>query len=341
MRTHLHWRSISAARLLVFFLAILVVLSACVGVPPTAVTNLPLETQIPLDGDRVLINFNLDWKYQPGESEGAEDADCDDSSWTYVDLPHTTKFVTPEDVLADLGVSWYRKYFTVEERYEGSKLFLEFEAAMQLADVWLNGEKLIRHEGGYTPFTIDITDEVIFDSENEIAVRIDNNANPDWAPGKNDIDFQFHGGIYRDVRLIVTDKLHITDAVNAGVIAGGGVFVTFPAVDSDSATADVKTHVLNEQDSAREATLVSENLDREGQIVASASSTVTIEPGSIVGPSTVTMKGGRLAVWVRGQRTAGTITLTASAPRLDETSVELTSLEVPDLPPLPADRETP
>jgi len=87
-----------------------------------------------------------------------------------------------------------------------------------------------------------------------------------------------------------------------------------------------------------------EILDEEGNIVVADSSQVSLSisgPGSIVGPSTLTMKSGQLAVWVRGQRMAGTITLTASAPGMGETSVELTSLEVPGLPPLPVDRTDP
>ncbi len=280
MRIAARRRTITSVHIGLLFLIVLAGLSSCIrgsSSPTPTVEDLPLATRVPSEGNRVLINFNLDWKYQPGEVEGAQETIFDDSSWTYVDTPHTTKFVTPQDALADLGVSWYRKHFTLDGMYSGSKLFIEFEAVMQVADVWVNGEKVVHHEGGYTPFTIDVSDDVVFGGENVISVRIDNNANPDWAPGKNDIDFQFHGGIYRDVRMIVTDRLHVTDAVFAGEVAGGGVFVTYPLASSESATVDVKTNVFNEYDVAKETTVVSEILEEDGRVVGSASSTATIE----------------------------------------------------------------
>ena len=197
--------------------------------------------------NRVDLNFNVDWKYFMGDVSGADAKAYNDSGWTYVDLPHSTKFVTPEDPNAYLGISWYRKHFSVDGKYQGRKVYIEFEAAMQSADVWVNGMKKIRHEGGYTPFTIDVTDDVTYGgADNVIAVKLDSNANPDWAPGWNGVDFQYDGGLYRDVNMYVTDRLHITDAVYANKVAGGGVFVTYPAVSKDSATVHIQTNVINE-----------------------------------------------------------------------------------------------
>ena len=90
-----------------------------------------------------------------------------DTSWGYVDLPHTPKFVTSDDTVAYAGISWYRKHFTVPAAYQGRKLFIEFGAAMQLADVWVNGTQKITHQGGYMSFTIDVT---LTDADNVIAV---------------------------------------------------------------------------------------------------------------------------------------------------------------------------
>jgi hypothetical protein len=229
---------------------------------------------------REVLNFNVDWKYSEGDAEGAEATGFDDSAWTYVDLPHSTTFVTPEKPFAYIGVSWYRKHFAVPAAEKGRKVYIEFEAAMQAADVWVNGVKLLRHEGGYTPFTLDVSDGVTYGGAgNVIAVRVDSKSSANWAPGQPVIDFQYYGGLYRDVRMYVTDRLHVTDAVFAGKPAGGGVFVTYPAVSPASATVNIRTNVLNEYPSARSATLVSQIVDAGGNTVGTASTTASIPAG--------------------------------------------------------------
>jgi hypothetical protein len=151
--------------------------------------------------NRVNIIFNTDWKFNQGDVSGAQATAFSDTAWTYVDLPHTTKFVTPDDPNAALSISWYRKHFTVDSAYQGRKLWVEFEAAMQTAQVWVNGVSVATHNGGYTPFTIDLTSAVTYGgADNVIAVKIDNNANANWAPGWSGVDFQYHGGLYREDR---------------------------------------------------------------------------------------------------------------------------------------------
>lgn len=84
-----------------------------------------------------------------------------------------------------------------------------------------------------------------------------------------------------------------------------------------------------------------EVLDASGTLVPMDNSQVTLSisgPGAIVGPTTVTLKGGQLATWVRAGRAPGTITVSASAPGLVSGTTVLTSRAAPDLPPAPADR---
>jgi hypothetical protein len=238
-------------------------------------------TPPPVVVQRVSADFNPDWKYRQGDVSGADASAFDDSAWTYVDLPHTTKFVTPEDPTAYLGVSWYRKHFNVPNAYQGQKVFLEFGAAMQLADVWVNGTHKLQHQGGYAPFTVDVTDDVTYGgSDNVVAVKVDSDANASWAPGWAGVDFQYHGGLYRDVVMSVTSKLHVTDAVYANQPAGGGAFVTYPAVSAGAATVAVQTNVINEFTVSRDATVLSEIVDATGQTVGSASSESAIAAGA-------------------------------------------------------------
>lgn len=132
---------------------------------------------------RETINFNNDWLYYKGDITGAEAVDFEDSEWLYVNLPHSTIHYTPDNYYQkDLGVFWYRKHFTVPEEMQGKKLYITFEAAMQAAEVWLNGEKVGSHQGGYTAFVIDLTDFVSYGEENVIAVRIDTRPNTALQP---------------------------------------------------------------------------------------------------------------------------------------------------------------
>jgi hypothetical protein len=227
------------------------------------------------------LNFDTDWRYNMGDVTGADAKAFVDTAWGYVDLPHTPKFITPEDPVAYAGVSWYRKHFTVPTTYQGAKIFIEFGAAMQLADVWVNGVHEITHQGGYAPFTIDVTgDVVIGGADNVIAVRLDSNPNANWPPGRTGVDFQYSGGLYRHVTMHVTNALHVTDAVYANKTAGGGIFVTTPAATTTSATVSIKTNVINESTSSKSAMVVSQLMDPGGAMVGSATSTMQIAAGT-------------------------------------------------------------
>ena len=234
-----------------------------------------------VSGTRINLNFDTDWRFNRADVSGANAKAFADTSWGYVDLPHTPKFVTSDDTVAYAGISWYRKHFTVPAAYQGRKLFIEFGAAMQLADVWVNGTQKISHQGGYMSFTIDVSGDVSTDgSDNVIAVRLNSNFSTSFPPGRSGIDFQYHGGLYRHVTMHVTNPLHVTDAVYANKVAGGGVFVTYPSASTSSATVSIKTNVINESTASKNATVVSRLLDAGGQMVGSATSTASVAAGA-------------------------------------------------------------
>ncbi len=179
------------------------------------------------------------------------------SEWENVILPHNP-------VIEDLtikhqwqGICYYKKQFRVKKNRKNNLCYLEFEGAMQLADVWINRKHVIQHAGGYTPFVIDVAKFLNYGDDNEILVRLDNRNNPLIPPGKplENLDFCYHGGIYRDVNLIFKNKIHITDPVFVNEVAGGGVFVTYPEVSPNKALIAIKTHVANEQDIPAEITI--------------------------------------------------------------------------------------
>lgn len=169
------------------------------------------------------------------------------AAWERVGLPHTP-FVEPLVVLQQWqGVCYYRKQLNIHKKDRDKQLWLEFEGAMHLADVWVNGKHLMQHSGGYTPFIVDVTGMLHADRANEILVRLDNRNNPLIPPGKplETLDFCYYGGLYRDVNLIVNEPVHITHPIMADEVAGGGIFVTYPKVSEQEAEVNVKTQVAN------------------------------------------------------------------------------------------------
>lgn len=146
-------------------------------------------------------------------------------SWEAVTLPHTP-FVENLVVLHQWqGICYYRKQIEINKKDEDKQLWLEFEGAMQLADIWINGKHVMQHIGGYTPFVVDATGLLKSGTVNEVLVRLDNRNNPLIPPGKplESLDFCYYGGLYRDVSLIVKPSVHITHPILANRKAGGGV----------------------------------------------------------------------------------------------------------------------
>ena len=117
----------------------------------------------------------------------------------------------------------------------------------------MNGERILRRQGGYLPYTLDLSDKLRFGKSNRLLVHLDNRDNPVTGPKPlESLDFNYYGGLYREVRLFVRDSLHITDEILADRAAGGGIFVTYPNVTQYRAEVSVKTHVANTGTASRQ-----------------------------------------------------------------------------------------
>lgn len=193
-----------------------------------------------------LIELNQDWYFFRSTDEVAFSDAQEHSDWELVRLPHTPK-IEPYIVNDQFqGDAWYRKTFVADSGWRNKRIWLRFEAAMNHAEVWLNGEKIGEHLGGYLPFTFDITDKIRPGKNHEVWVKLDNRDNPISGPKPlKSLDFNTYGGLYRGVSLIVKHNLHITDSLLEAIPAGGGIFVTYPLVSEEVAVVKVKTHVRN------------------------------------------------------------------------------------------------
>ena len=230
------------------------------------------------------------WRFHASTSPSATPAalESPDSlpsnvEWETVNLPHSVRL---EPINASggrnyQGVCWYRKVFAGGD-WKGRKVYMAFEGAMQVADIWLNGHKFPTHFGGYQPFTIDVTDQLLSGGRtNQLVVRLDNSDNPEVPPAKpqGQLDFTYFGGLYRDVRLVVMNPLHITDEILANKPAGGGIFVRYPQVSAAQAVVDVQTDVANEHPAAKRCTVRQELLDASDAVVGTATQDGDIAPG--------------------------------------------------------------
>lgn len=215
--------------------------------------------------------FNDDWLFFLTEDEVSEDQfihlDFDDSGWEKISVPHTPRL---EPLVVNdqwQGSCWYRKKFNIPGDLLHRKLYLRFEGAMNVADVWINGVHQLRHQGGYLPFVIEFSDNATWEGPNQLVVRLNNRDNPVTGPKPLEIlDFSTYGGIYRNVWFFSKGPLHITDPIYAAREAGGGVFVTFPVVSKSNATISVQTDVINEN-SREESFRITHRLFKDGALV--------------------------------------------------------------------------
>lgn len=156
------------------------------------------------------INLNYDWKYNENFDEKFLKKECDEKDFVTVNIPHCNKEIPYNnfDETMYQFVSGYRKHFTVGKEHEGKRLILEFEAAANYAEVYVNGEFAFSHKGSYTAFRGDITSLVKYDEDNVIAVKLDSTEREEIPPFGNVIDYLVYGGIYREVYLYIREDVY-------------------------------------------------------------------------------------------------------------------------------------
>lgn len=196
------------------------------------------------------IVINQDWQFQKSAQLATEFTAS--KQWQEVDLPHTPKV---EPLLVNdqwQGIAVYQKTLDLSQFNAQQQVFIKFEGAMKVAEVWLDEVYLGKHVGGYLPFSFDIS-PYIGKKQATIKVRLDNHDN--WVTGPKPLhllDFNTYGGLYRDVKLVVKNKLHITNPVFAAKVASGGLFITSENVSAGSADVVVKTHLKNASDTEQQ-----------------------------------------------------------------------------------------
>ena len=238
-----------------------------------------------VDGSgRQVYNFNNGWRFLKGDIKNAEQTNFDDSAWEVIATPHTVELMPAEasGCRNYQGIAWYRKRFVVPAESKGKDVLIHFEAIMGKQKFYLNGKLVKEHLGGYLPVTIDLTALGTQAGDTcQLAVMADNSDDKNYPPGKPQItlDFAYHGGMYRDVWMISKNKIAITDAIEAGKVAGGGVFVHYDNISAKSADVFINTELKNNGAKAKTVILESSLLDNSGKTVKKLSSKITLQAG--------------------------------------------------------------
>lgn len=236
---------------------------------------------------RITADFNVGWRFIKGDVPGASAFDFDDSKWALINCPHGLEY-NPSECSGSSnyqGPAWYRKHFTVPEELAGKELSVHFEAVMGKSKVWLNGHLLAEHYGGYLPFEVKLN-AYLKEGDNVLAVWADNSDDPTFPPGKEQtrLDFAYFGGIYRDVWLVATNKVFITNPNGVDKVAGGGVFLHSDVVSAREATLLAKLDIQNNNNRTQKIQAELKVLSPTGEEVAVSTRNITAKAGRSVQP---------------------------------------------------------
>lgn len=160
---------------------------------------------------RKIIFINNNWLYKEDFKSEYLAKDFDFKEFKSIDLPHTNKEL-PYNYFDEKDyqfISCYAKTLNIDYEYKGKRIYLDFEGVMLACDIYLNGTHLLNHKGGYTPFSVDITDYVNYEKENTLVIVVDSTERKDTPPYGNVVDYLTYGGIYREVSLRIVENTHI------------------------------------------------------------------------------------------------------------------------------------
>jgi len=252
--------------LLSLHLWIAAVLFALVGSLGRAAENLP----VPSAGR---VSLSGEWKFTADYQNAGDAAQWftpayGDGVWDTVQVPHTWSH--DPRFMGFIGAGWYRRKFTAPTVAEGEHVRLVFGAVFARARVWLNGQLLGSHDGGYTPFEFDLGAALKPGASNLIVVCADNRWDATTSPGARgtaqppELVYAWwdDGGIIRDVELRVTPAIYISKQKVEAV----------PDLASGTATVRVRAWVRNTTGRSQRVRLTGE-LAREGEKLSLAPTT--------------------------------------------------------------------
>ncbi|AWG22786.1 glycoside hydrolase family 2 [Flavobacterium faecale] len=220
-------------------------------------------------------DFNFDWKFQLQENNQISKAiPLQDAAWRDVRLPHDYSVEASFDKKLEGctgylpgGIAWYQKHFDTPANSKNGNVYILFDGVYNNATFWINGTYLGENPYGYSPVYFDLSKYLKKDgTKNVISVLVDHSRYADsrWYTGS---------GIYRNVKLITTDKLHIPI---------WGTFVTTPDVTAENAKVAIETKVKNDYKQSQNLTLSTKIYEANGTLVKTETKEVKVGSGKEV-----------------------------------------------------------
>jgi len=231
------------------------------------IISLAVASVIPA-GARLIQDFDNGWLFSKADFPAAMMSAYDDSAWQSVSVPHDWSSDGPFSAnfasgtgYAPGGVGWYRKHFRLDPSRTNGSVTVEFDGIYDNSEIWINGQYVGGRPFGFSSFQCDLSPYVKYGShDNVLAVRVDHSRIADSR-------YYTGSGIYRNVRLVVADRLHI---------AHWGVSITTPKINEDSASVHVETIIENSSATNKSFTLETDLIGADGQVVAVDRTTASI-----------------------------------------------------------------
>ena len=245
--------------------------------------------------DVIDVNSNWEFNYFPSAEldRSLAATNFDSSSWPVVSIPHTWStyettgelhpFIAAPSERDDPywwnGWGVYRKTITIAKDVSDKVIRIEFDGVQKYAQLWVNGQYVGDHKGGYTSFYFDLTPHLKYGEANSIVLFVQNKRNDAHriAPMSAG-NWNVYGGIYRDVRLVISSKVHIP--YQGSHEHDGGISIVTPMVTHEEASVRVETHLANADEISQTALVEVSVYDPDGKLVAASSKSVTVAPGA-------------------------------------------------------------
>lgn len=231
--------------------------------------------------NRVSQSLDKAWVFTRSDPADGAAVKADMTDWQTINLPHSFDNTDPDaDGKYYRGPAWYRHVLTVAHIAPGERRYIEFDGAALATDLWVNGQRVGRHEGGFARFRFDLT-PYLKPGANLLAVRVDNSRSESVLPLSG--DFTLFGGIYRSVRLITTPAVHF-DMLDYG---GPGVYLAQSQVTAQSANLQWTAGVANDSDMSQPVTVAVRLYDAHHSLAQTIVQTADA-PAHAVSPVTLT-----------------------------------------------------
>ena len=207
---------------------------------------------------RTVFNINKDWRF----AKTAEIPALLPADWEGVNVPHSWNAIDGQDGGNDYfrGTACYAKTISKADLPAADRYYLEIRGANSSADVYLDGEKLAHHDGGYSTWRVELTGQL--KDESLLVITVDNAPNDKVYPQV--ADFTFYGGLYRDVNIVCVSQSHF----DLDYFGGPGIQVT-PVMEGTTAVTSVRVFITDGKEGQTVRYTVT---DAAGEVVATQDS---------------------------------------------------------------------